>query len=85
VKKYAAVAASPITLSTRNGRRQSDAPSRPASSVPASSPAPCESPHSPITTPRRRGEIRSLTTEKPTEPTAPRPIAASICAAKKAR
>jgi hypothetical protein len=38
---------------------------------------PCDSPQKLITRPRRRGEIRSLTTEKLTLATPPRPIAAS--------
>ena len=43
--------------------------------MPASVPTPWDSPQKLITSPRRRGEIRSLTTEKPTEATAPSPTA----------
>ena len=64
-----------------NGRRQSAPPSWLATRTPARVPMPCDSPHRLITRPRRRGEMRSLTTEKPTEPTAPRPTAATSCAA----
>jgi hypothetical protein len=83
VKTYAMVAATPTKVSATNGRRQSDEPSRPPSSVPASVPTPCERPQKLMTRPRRTGEIRSLTTEKPTEATAPRPTAATTWAAKK--
>src|SRR2546429_5606076 len=79
----ATVAATPTPASSQNGRRQSAPPSTPPSSVPARVPAPCDRPNRLITRPRRRGEIRSLTTEYPTEPTAPSPRLASICAPKK--
>src|SRR3954453_18187581 len=84
VNRYATVAATPTPASSRNGRCQSAPPRIPPSRVPASVPAPCDRPHRLITRPRRRGEIRSLTTEYPTEPTAPRPMLATSCAARNA-
>src|SRR6266508_2079284 len=74
----------PIAVSNRNGRRQSAAPSSPPIRVPARVPTPGDSPHRLITSPRRRGEMRSLTTEKPTEATAPSPMEARICAPRNA-
>ncbi len=55
----------------------------PPSAVPKNVPMPWERPHRLITSPRRFGLIRSLTTEKPTELTAPRPTAADTWEKKK--
>ena len=63
---------------TSIGTRKSSAPSWLASSPPISAPAPWESPHRLIARPRRRGETKSLITEKPIEATLPRPTATII-------